>query len=196
MSTVPLKPFDLGRIEMAINKIQERLLRATAALECARVPYAVVGGNAVANWVSRVDEAAVRFTADVDLLFRRNDIPAAKEALRKAGFIHRHAAGIDFFTDGADGKFRDAIHIVKANEKVREEYVTAAPDVDESEAGANYRVISLEALVRMKLTSFRDKDRTHLRDMLDVGLIDATWPNRFQPELGNRLQLLIDDPHG
>lgn len=32
----------------------------------------------------------------------------------------------------------------------------------------------LEALVRMKLTYFRDKDRVHLRDMLRVGLIDAS----------------------
>ncbi|MBA4030881.1 MAG: hypothetical protein C0478_08320 [Planctomyces sp.] len=196
MSTVPLQPFDLRRVEMAINKIQERLLRATAALETAHVPYAVVGGNAVANWVSRIDEAAVRFTADVDLLFRRDDIPAAIEALQVAGFIHRHAAGIDFFTDGPEGKFRDAVHIVKANEKVREEYVAPAPDVDESEAGPSYRVISLEALVRMKLTSFRDKDRTHLRDILDVGLIDATWPAQYHPELGRRLQSLIDTPEG
>jgi hypothetical protein len=40
-------------------------------------------------------------------------------------------------------------------------------------------VLSLEALVRMKLTSFRDKDRTHLRDMLEVELIDETWTKRF-----------------
>jgi len=38
----------------------------------------------------------------------------------------------------------------------------------------SFRVLSLEALVRMKLTSYRDKDRMHLRDMLDVGLIDHT----------------------
>ena len=40
----------------------------------------------------------------------------------------------------------------------------------------------------MKLTSFRDKDRTHLRDLIDVGLLDATWPARFPPELAARLQ--------
>jgi hypothetical protein len=46
----------------------------------------------------------------------------------------------------------------------------------------------------MKLTSFRDKDRTHVRDLLDVGLIDATWVRRFSPALGARLQQLIDTP--
>ena len=61
---------------------------------------------------------------------------------------------------------------------------------------AKDRVLSLEALVRMKLTSYRDKDRTHLRDMLDVGLLDATWPNRYPTELAARLQHLIDTPDG
>ena len=44
----------------AVEKIRDRLLRAARALDSARVPYAVAGGNAVAAWVSRVDEAAVR----------------------------------------------------------------------------------------------------------------------------------------
>ena len=54
----------------------------------------------------------------------------------------------------------------------------------------------LDALVRMKLTSYRDKDRTHLRDMLDVGLIDQSWVGRLPPELAARLQALIDNPEG
>jgi hypothetical protein len=48
----------------------------------------------------------------------------------------------------------------------------------------------------MKLTSFRDKDRTHLRDMLEVGLIDQSWVKRFPTELSARLQQLIDSPEG
>jgi hypothetical protein len=58
------------------------------------------------------------------------------------------------------------------------------------------RVLSLEALVRMKLTSFRDKDRVHLRDLLDVGLVDASWLQRFPRELAERLQQLLSDPNG
>jgi hypothetical protein len=48
----------------------------------------------------------------------------------------------------------------------------------------------------MKLNSFRDKDRVHIRDMISVGLIDATWPSRLPSQLGNRLQQLLDDPEG
>jgi hypothetical protein len=69
-------------------------------------------------------------------------------------------------------------------------------DAAESVSFKSYRVLSLEALVRMKLTSNRDKDRTHVRDMLSVGLIDASWPARFPPELAARLQHLIDTPDG
>ena len=43
------------------------------------LPYAVVGGNAVAAWVSRVDQAAVRNTQDVDIVLRRADLAAARE---------------------------------------------------------------------------------------------------------------------
>ena len=59
-----------------------------------------------------------------------------------------------------------------------------------------YRVLTLEALVRMKLTSYRDKDRTHLRDLIDVGLVDLSWPEKYQPELARRLQYLLDTPEG
>lgn len=186
----------LDRMERAVEKVRDRLLRATGALEAAQVPYAVVGGNAVMAWVEQVDESAVRFTQDVDLAIRRADLPRVAAALATAGFIHRRAAGIEKFLDGPNAKARDAIYVVFSGEKVREEYVAPVPDVDEFTSFKNYRVLSLEALVRMKLTSYRDKDRTHLRDMLDVGLIDATWPARYPSELGARLQHLIDTPDG
>src|SRR5437667_12862301 len=87
------------RMIQAVEKVRERTRRAVAALENARIPYAIAGGNAVGAWVSRVDEAAVR----------------------------------------------------------------------------------------MKLTSFRDKDRTHLRDLIEVGLIDQSWLARIPLGLQPRL---------
>jgi hypothetical protein len=120
----------------------------------------------------------------------------AKAALSAAGFVYRHVVGVDLFLDGANAKPRDAAHLVLAGEKVRPEYVAPVPDVSESESFTAYRVLGLEALVRMKLTSYRDKDRTHLRDMIEVGVIDASWVRRFQPELALRLQELFDNPDG
>ena len=184
------------RVAREVEKVRQRLKRSTQALELAGIPYAVIGGNAVAEWVGRVDPAAVRNTQDVDILIRRSDFEAVKVALEAVGFIYRHAASIDMFLDGRGGKARDAVHMLFANEKVRKEYVAPTPDVSESEMGIDFRTLTLEALLRMKLTSFRRKDQVHVLDMLDVGLVDDTWPQRLQPELAARLQQLLDDPHG
>jgi hypothetical protein len=172
------------------------MYRAAAMLVGAGIAYEVAGGNAVAAWVGTIDAAAVRNTQDVDILLRRSDLQAAGAALEKAGFLRRHVAGIEMFLDGPDAKARDAVHVLMAGEKVRPEYAMAAPDVTEfaKPGGGAIRVISLEALVRMKLTSFRRKDQVHLQDMLEVGLIDASWKTRMGTELGARLQQLIDTP--
>jgi hypothetical protein len=191
-----LGPFSLERMVRAVEKVRERLLRATAALENASIPYAVCGGNAVAVWVTRVDESAVRNTRDVDILIRRSDLDAVKTALLAAGFDYKHTAGLDLFLDGPSARARDAVHIIFAGEKVRPEELLPNPDVTESVPSDQFRVLDLEALVRIKLTSFRDKDRTHLRDLLDVGLIDGNWCWRYPAELAARLQSLIDTPDG
>src|SRR5262245_26987955 len=193
---VKLGPFSLDRMVRAVEKVRKRLLRATAALEKAGIPYAVAGGNAVAAWVTRVDESAVRNTRDVDILIRRADFDVVRQVLEKAGFVYLHAASVDLFLDGPRAKARDAVHVIFANEKVRPQVPVANPDVTESEAADHYRILSLEALARIKLTAYRDKDRTHLRDLIDVGLIDAAWPARFPPPLRKRLQTLLENPEG
>lgn len=196
MNTHVVSALAWERMASAVEKVRQRLRRATQALEAAAIPYAVAGGNAVAAWVSEVDEAAVRNTQDVDILIRRDDLERAKQALAAAGFVYRHSSGIDMFLDGPGAKARDAVHIVFAGEKVRRDYVFAAPDVDQTKPTSTFSVLDLEALVRMKLTSFRDKDRTHLRDLIGVGLVDQTWVSRLPPELGARLQQLFDTPEG
>jgi hypothetical protein len=184
----------------AVEKVRERLLRAARSLEAAGVLYAIAGGNAVAAHVSRCDETAVRNTRDVDILLRRQDLDAARIALEGAGFVYRRAtglgmpSGIDMFLDGRDGSPRDAIHIVPAGVKVRPDSLEPSPDVTESEQGDQFRLVTLPALVRMKLDAFRDRDRTHLRDLLDLGLVDASWCDRLPSSLADRLRHLIDHP--
>jgi hypothetical protein len=186
----------LDRMVHAVEKVRERLLRVARTLDAAGIRYAIIGGNAVAAWVATVDEAAVRNTRNVDIVINRDDLAAATAAMEAAGFRMRQSMGVTMFLDGPEGKFRDAVDVIFAGEKVREEHVAPAAQVEESEWLGQFHAISLEALVRMKLTSFRDKDRTHLRDMLEIGLIDATWCRRFVPELAARLQELIDHPEG
>jgi hypothetical protein len=193
-----LPPASLDRMVRAVEKVRERLLRTAKVLETAGIPYAVIGGNAVAAWVSRVDEAAVRNTQDVDILLRREDFERAKVAMEAAGFIYRHVRFIDMFLDGPGTKVRDAVHVLFANEKVRPDSLAPSADVTEHVFAVDqqYRHLTLEALVRMKLTSYRLKDQVHLQDMIEVGLIDETWPQKYPPELAERLQHILDTPDG
>ena len=110
-------------MEQGIEQVRRRLERAARALRQAGVPYAVVGGNAVAAWVSRVDTAAVRNTRDVDILLRRTDLDRARAALESEGFVHRRVSSLgkagtmDVFLDGPEAKVRDAVHVLWAGEK-------------------------------------------------------------------------------
>ena len=103
------------RMNRAVEKVQERLEKTARTLESAGIPYAIIGGNAVRAWVAQADEGAVRTTRDVDILLRREDLPAAIAAMEAAGFVYRHSAGIDMFLDDPDAKARDAVHILLAN---------------------------------------------------------------------------------
>lgn len=181
------------RIERAVQKVKDRLARVSKALDAAGVPYAVIGGNAVQIWVSQVDESAVRNTKDVDIILSRERLDEAIATLSEAGFHYRHAAGVTMFLDGPDGKARDAVHVVFAGEKVRDDYHEPVPLLDHVQTVNEVKTLSLEDLVRMKLTSFRLKDRVHLLDMIDVGLIDESWKGRMSDPLAARLQELLDD---
>ena len=196
MAEAAVEPIGWGRALMAAEKVKERLRRATRALDAAGVPYAVVGGNAVAEWVARVNEDAVRNTRDVDILIRQPDFPAARACLEGVGFIYYELLDIDTFIDGPQGKPTGGIHLLYAGEKVRRDDKYHLPEIEESERAIEFQVVNFDALLLMKLTSYRLIDRVHLRDMIGVGLVDATWPARFPPPLGDRLQQLLDDPNG
>jgi len=184
------------RIERALEKVKDRLNRVTSALENAGIPYAVIGGNAVQLWVAQVDESVVRNTRDVDIIINPEDLPRAIIALEKVGFIYRHVKSIDMFLDGPDAKARDAVHVLFAGVKVKQTDSEPVPQIDKVAIIKNLRTIPLEGLVKLKLISFRDKDRTHLRDMLSINLIDETWLDKLPTELAERLKILLDDPEG
>src|SRR5438874_12279256 len=129
----------LDRMERAVAKVRDRLLRATAALNRAGVPYAVVGGNAVASWVATIDEGAVRNTRDIDLLVRRDDLPAITAALQQAGFVREEVLEVTMFLDGANAKPSESIHLLFTAEKTRPDHPLAAPDLTTVDDPAGFR---------------------------------------------------------
>lgn len=189
-------PVTVEALERAVENVRDRAKRAARALEEGGVPYAVVGGNAVASWIIRHGKGGARNTRDVDILIRRQDFDAAKAALEARGFLHQHVFGVEVFLDGSDSLPSESVHVVFANERVKADDPLPSPDVTESEPVGDFRVLSLDSLVRMKLTAYRRKDQVHLLDLLGVGLIDQSWCDRLPSELAQRLQHLIDTPDG
>lgn len=194
VQTVGMSVEILDRMERAVAKVRERLLRATAALNQIGVPYAVIGGNAVASWVATVDEGAVRNTRDVDLLVRRSDLPRVTVALEQAGFVRDELFDVVMFRDGAAGKPSEAVHLLFAGEKARPEHLLTVPEIQTVQDPANFAVIALESLILMKLMSNRRKDQVHIEDMIAVGLVDASWLTRLPSELAARLKQILDTP--
>jgi hypothetical protein len=184
------------RMERAVERVNDRLRKTVSVLEQARVPYAVVGGHAVRAWVAQADLAAVRTTQDVDILVRPGDFSALRQAMEDAGFHYRQTAGLDMFLEDPDASTRDAVHVMLVGQTIRPDDIEPNPDIEPSETADDFRTLPLEALVRMKLNSYRRKDQVHLLDMISVGLIDGSWLLRFPGELGIRLQRLLDDPDG
>jgi hypothetical protein len=176
---------------MAVERVERRLRRVAAALDTAGIPYAVVGGNAVAAWVARADPSATRTTKDVDLLVRRADLARVTATLAALGFERQDLRSLVLFIDPEEPSRRSGVHLVWADERVLPSYPLPAPSVDEAERDPEgFRVLSLAALVRMKLTSYRDIDRVHVADLLSVRLIDDRVRAALPADLQERLRAI------
>lgn len=173
---------------MAVDRVERRLRQVTAALDAAGIPYAVAGGNAVAAWIGRVDPAATRATKDVDLVVMPGDLDRITEVMQGIGFQREDLRSLVLFLDPAEPSRRSGVHLVWANQPVRPSYQFPAPSIDEAVRDPEgFLILDLPALVRMKLTSFRDIDRVHVADMLSVGLIDEAVRASLPQPLAARL---------
>ncbi len=177
---------------MALEDVTNRLRRICGALEQASVPYALAGGQAVALWVASKDPAAVRTTKDVDILIRREDLPQARAAALSVDMDYFEVMGVGMFLEQSDPNPRHAVHLLWAGEKVRPSYDAPSPTIDQQETlPGEIRVVSLAGLIQMKLQSNRDQDRVHLRDMIDVGLVQRDLLTELPSELASRLKGLL-----
>jgi len=192
MRRVPSRPNFEWQVE-AMNRVDRLLKTVTEALDSASVPYAVIGGNAVATWVATRDVGAVRATKDVDLLLRRHDLDRAEGALSAIGMIRDEVLGVPVFMDADDPLPSQGVHVIAANEKVRANANYPAPDVTRVErALSGFLVLELPELVAMKLDANRRVDQVHIEDLLRVGLIDAELAARLPADLLDRLRYVRD----
>ena len=182
------------RHAMAIEDVTQRFLRVTAAFDAERIPYALVGGQAVALWVATKDPDAIRITKDVDILVRRSDLPAVCRAGLSIGMDYFEVMGVGMLLERDNPNPRRGVHLIWAGEKVRPENPLASPAVNDVERLESGRpVVPLFELVQMKLMANRDQDRVHLRDMIGVDLINRDMLTNLPPELAARLDALLTD---
>lgn len=178
----------------AVEGVTKRMVRITEALQAARVPFALVGGQAVAIWVTTKDPAAVRTTKNVDILVRRNNLPEVRKAAHSVGMDYFEVLGVGMLLERDDPNPRRAVHFVWAGEKVRAEYPLPSPDVTDAQPlESGNSVVSLAGLVRMKLMANRDQDRVHLRDLIEVDLVGRDMLSQLPPELRERLDALLTE---
>ena len=172
-----------------LEQLTETAARVCNALQEAGIDYRVVGGLAVLFHVQSRDPLAARLTKNVDLAVRRVDLPRIAEAVRGLGLEHRPVGGVDMLLDSVAPKARSGVHLLFAGEKVRAtdlEPVPALSDPGVDEQGV--LVTSVASILRMKLISFRLRDKTHIVDMDSVGLITPEIEASLSEPLRDRLQ--------
>ncbi|MDR3703498.1 MAG: hypothetical protein P4L56_27865 [Candidatus Sulfopaludibacter sp.] len=144
-----------------VEQLFELLHRVTSALRAAGIEYRVIGGVAVFLHVAERDPLAARVTRDIDLAVDRADMEAI-----------RNAAGVDLLVDSTARSARSAVHLVMVREKVRPDYPEPVPDFSPAvETSEGVLLAPVADLVRMKLTSYRLKDRVHIQDLDAAGLL-------------------------
>jgi hypothetical protein len=170
-----------------VEQLFERIQQLHSLFTEAGIPYRIVGGMAVFIHVSEHDPIRARLTSDVDAAIDRVHLPAVIEAAGKVGWAYRHVAGVDMLVDADQPKARSAVHLVFLNEKVRPEYSDVIPASMAVQTREGILLAPVVDLVRMKLTSFRLKDRVHIQDLDGVGLIDAEIEAQLPALLRDRL---------
>jgi hypothetical protein len=171
-----------------VEQLFEVLHRVTSALRGAAIDYRVIGGIAVFLHVSQRDPLAARVTRDIDLAVDRRDLARIAKAVSHFGFEYRHTAGVDMLLDAQRPDVRSAVHLIMVKEKVRPEYLEAMPAFSEAvEAEEGVLLAPVPDLVRMKLVSYRLKDRVHIQDLDRAGLITPEIEAGLPPQLRFRL---------
>jgi hypothetical protein len=173
--------------EGAVDQILDVAKLFSGALAAAGIPFRVIGGLAVFLHVDEVDPIAARLTRDVDVAVARDDIDRIRAVVEPLGFRFRHVAGVDMFVDAKSPRASSAVHVVFVGEKVRPDYLEAVPVSDPILARQGILIAPVADLVRMKLTSFRLKDKVHIQDMDSVGLITAEIEAGLSEALRTRL---------
>lgn len=164
--------------DLHVDQLFEKMRRIHGALDAAGIPYRIIGGVAVFLHVSERDPEKARMTRDLDLAVYRDDLQRITVAAETAGFRDHHAAGLDMLVEDGSPRAGSAIHFVFAPVPLSDPVISAE----------GILLVPVADLVRMKLTSFRLKDKVHIQDMDSVGLITVEIEQSLPETLRERLE--------
>ena len=173
--------------EKHADELIELASRFATALSRAGVEYRIVGGLGVYLHVNEADPLAARLTRDIDAAVSRADIERIAKVVKPFGLEFRHSAGVDMLVEAEQPTARRAVYLVCVREKVRPEYAEPVPGFSAAPSIHGLLVAPVADLVRMKLTSFRLKDKVHIQDLDSVGLITPEIEAQLSDLLRQRL---------
>jgi predicted nucleotidyltransferase len=122
--------------------------------------FLLIGGHAVNL------HGYSRFTKDIDLLIRRDDLPRWRELLREAGYELQHQAAtfLQFDAEKAETPGVDLMLVNRSTyEKMIARAISAQPD------GTAIHFVCAEHLIALKLHVLKqDLEHRRLKDFLDI----------------------------
>lgn len=161
------------------------------AFSDAGIDYRVVGGLATYLYVEEAAPDAGCLTKDVDIAVRRADLPRIETAVAPFGLRYRHTLGVDMLVQADAPSARRAVRLLFTGERIKEDLPEPTPGLGEGRTINGIRLMALEQLLVMKLTSFRLKDQTHINDLQEAGLITQEIERTVPAALRDRLQQVL-----
>ena len=139
--------------------LYEEFANIIEALEQSSAPYAVCGGLAVAF------HGYPRFTKDIDLLVREEDLPLVKQAVEPLGYTV-DAGPIPFDVGGPRHRVADRVSKIQQGEVLTLDLLVPSPALESiwnaqqvfEWEGRQVRIVSVDGLVRMKRLAGRRQD--------------------------------------
>ena len=158
------------------DKVHQTLSRVSAVLSAAGIDYAIMGGMAVNA------HRYQRTTADVDFLLTSEGFAAFLQLLASSGFENVADRPRRFLDRGTGVTFD--ILITGLFPGSGDPGPVAFPNpADVSESIGGHRVLTLAALVQLKLAARRYKDFGDVVELIRIHDLDESFRNKLNPAL-------------
>jgi len=192
----PLLPCSIEQLNAVMRDGRKQLDQAVESMTAADVPFALIGGKAVAAWIISADGVNDLGLRPIDLLIHERDADRALAALDIFGYAHRKYRTQILLRNSDKSWDRGAIRLAYAGAQVRPEDLRPLPTPEQSCLVEGYRCLELPTLVEMLLAQFRIIDKAHVRSLAENDLVNADWLDRIDPTMAKRLKAILEDPHG